>query len=72
MAGATRMAFYKFLVMYSLGTVPYALIITYVGSTSSLQKPTPAILGAISVSLVLWISWYMLMRKIPSSMNANR
>lgn len=66
MAGATRMSFIKFLVMYSLGTVPYALIITYAGSTSSLEKPTPAILGAIGVSLVLWLSWFILGQRMQS------
>lgn len=60
MAGATRMNFYKFLAMFSLGTIPYALVITYAGSISSLEKPTPAILTGISVTLVLWLGWYVL------------
>lgn len=64
MAGATRMSFLKFLTMYSLGTVPYALIITYASSISSLEKPIPAILGAIGISLVLWLAWFVLGRKI--------
>jgi len=64
MAGATRMSFGKFLLMYSLGTVPYALIITYVGSISSLEKPMPAIMTAIGVSLVLWLAWMMLTLRI--------
>lgn len=66
MAGATRMSFFRFLVMYSLGTVPYALIITYAGSISSLEKPTPAILAAIGISLVLWLAWYVLGHKMYS------
>lgn len=66
MAGATRMSFYKFLAMYSLGTIPYALLITYAGSISSLEKPTPAILGAIGISLVLWLSWFVLGQKMQS------
>jgi len=64
MAGATRMSFLKFLSMYSLGTLPYALVITYAGSISSLEKPTPAIITAITVSLILWLSWFFLRRKV--------
>jgi len=62
MAGATRMSFRKFLTMYGLGTIPYALIITYVGSISSLENPKPVILAAIGTSLTLWIAWYLLGR----------
>lgn len=65
-AGATRMSFFRFLAMYSLGTVPYALIITYSGSVSSLEKPTPAILSAIGISLILWLAWFVLGRKMHS------
>ena len=64
MAGATRMSFIKFLMMYSLGTIPYALIITYFGSISSLENPKPAIMAAIGISLILWLSWFVLGRKI--------
>ncbi len=64
MAGATRMPFSRFLTMYSLGTVPYALIITYVGSISSLENPTPAVMAAIGMSLTLWLSWFFLWRKM--------
>lgn len=66
MAGATHMSFYRFLAMYSLGTVPYALLITYAGSISSLEKPTPAILSAIGIFLVLWLSWFVLGQKMQS------
>jgi len=66
MAGATRMSFSRFLLMYSLGTVPYTLIITYAGSISSLEKPTPVILVAIGVSLALWLSWFILGQKMQS------
>ena len=64
MAGATRMSFYKFLIMYALGSVPYALITTYVGSVSTLDKPTPAIIAAIGVSLLLWSAWWVLARRV--------
>ncbi len=48
--------------MYALGTIPYALIITYAGSISSLDNPKPAILAAIGISLTLWTGWYLLGR----------
>lgn len=63
LAGATRMPFFKFLGAYSLGTVPYALIVTYAGSISSLDKPTPAILVAIGVTTTLWLSWFIFSRR---------
>jgi len=67
MAGATRMPFLKFLSMYSLGTVPYALITTYAGSISTVEQPTPAIMTAIIISLLLWSVWYFLGKRTGSS-----
>ncbi len=67
MAGATRMPFLKFFAMYSLGTIPYALITTYAGSISTLGQPTPAIMTAIIISLILWLAWYILGKRIHSS-----
>ena len=64
MAGATRMSFYKFLGMFTLGTVPYALITTYAGSISTLNNPTPALAVAIGLSLTLWMAWYLLGRRL--------
>lgn len=67
MAGATRMEFIKFLPLFTLGTVPYALIVTYAGSVSSLERPQPAIITAITISLLLWGSWYLIVRRKPES-----
>ena len=64
MAGATRMPFYKFLTLYALGTIPYALITTYVGSISTVDKPTPAIVAAIGISLTLWGAWFLFGRNV--------
>jgi len=64
MAGATRMRFIKFISMYALGTIPYALIVTYAGSISSLEKPTPAIMTAILLSSALWLTWFFLAKRI--------
>ncbi len=64
MAGATRMRFGKFLPLFSLGTIPYALVVTYAGSLTTLERPQPAIYTAITVSLLLWTGWYMNTRNI--------
>jgi len=64
MADATRMKFSKFIGMYALGTVPYALIVTYAGSISTLEKPTPAIITAIIVSSGLWLMWFLLAKRV--------
>ena len=63
MAGLTRMSFYRFISMYALGTIPYALITTYAGSISTLEKPMPAIATAIGVSLLLWTAWFFLSKQ---------
>lgn len=66
MAGATQMKFVRFISMYVLGTVPYALIVTYAGSISSLEKPTPAIVAAILMSSGLWLMWFWLAKRVKS------
>ena len=67
MAGATKMQFWRFFVMFTAGTVPYALIVSYAGSISSMEKPTPAILTAILLSTTLWFAWYRWGRPSPSN-----
>ncbi|MEW8626338.1 MAG: VTT domain-containing protein [Candidatus Thiodiazotropha sp.] len=62
LAGATRMPFAKFITMFSLGTIPYALITTYAGSVSTVDRPTPAIITAIVLSLLLWGGWLLIGR----------
>lgn len=63
-AGATRMRFALFIAMYALGTVPYALVVTYAGSISSAEQPTPAIAAAIVLSSGLWLTWYLLIKRV--------
>lgn len=62
LAGITNMNFWKFLLAWCISTIPYTLIATYAGSISTLNDPKPAILAAISISSVLWISWYLFHR----------
>lgn len=59
LAGMTNMSFWKFILAWSVSTVPYVLIAAYAGSISSISNPTPAILAAILISIFLWVSWLL-------------
>jgi uncharacterized membrane protein YdjX (TVP38/TMEM64 family) len=63
LAGANKMSFFRFMVYYSISTIPYSFIAAYAGSKSSLANPTPAILTAIGISLTLWLSWFFFLRR---------
>lgn len=63
LAGANRMPFWRFLLYYAIGTVPYAFIAAYAGSQSSLSEPKPAIFTAIAIPLFLWSAWFIFLRK---------
>lgn len=63
LAGATRMPFWQFFLYYSISTIPYAFIAAYTGSKSTLNNPSPAIFTAIGISVVLWFSWVMFLRR---------
>lgn len=58
MSGATKMPFSRYILFYSIGSIPYALLATYAGSISTLDNPAPAIIIALALSLLLWSSWY--------------
>jgi len=63
LAGATRLPLIRFLAAYLLGSVPYAVVVTYAGSISSADNPWPALITAGVLSLVLWggsvlLLWY--------------
>lgn len=64
MAGANKMPFFRFMMYYCISTIPYAFIAAYAGSKSSLTNPTPAILTAMGISLVLWLSWFIFLRRV--------
>lgn len=63
LAGANKMPFFRFMLYYSIATIPYSFIAAYAGSKSSLANPTPAILTAIGISLALWLSWFFFLRR---------
>ncbi len=64
LAGANRMPFLRFLFYYSLATIPYACIAVYAGSKSTIDNPTPALLTAITLSLILWLAWTIFLRRV--------
>ena len=59
LAGMTKMKSKKFALGWSLNTIPYALIISYSGSISSLSDPKPAIYTIIGLYAFLSIAWYV-------------
>lgn len=62
MAGMTRMRFTRFLLAWSVNSVPYALIAAYSGSISSFENPKPAIYTMIGLYMVLWLFWFLYKR----------
>jgi len=62
LAGMSRMPFVKFLVAWSISTVPYVLIASYAGSISSIDAPKPALIAAIGITGFFWVSWYLYRR----------
>jgi len=62
LSGMTKMAFVKFLLAWTASCVPYALIATYAGSISSLENPKPAIIAAITLTLIMWSAWFVFQR----------
>jgi uncharacterized membrane protein YdjX (TVP38/TMEM64 family) len=68
LAGVTRMSFPRFVFGYAVGVVPFAFIVAYAGSISTLADPSPAIYAAIGLSGGLLIAWTMLKRKSRAGM----
>ena len=62
LSGANKIPFKKFFTFYSLGTVPYVMLATYAGSKSTIDDPMPGIIGAVLISVSLWILWYVFIR----------
>jgi len=48
----------KFILYYLLGTLPYAIVLTYLGSISDSNDPYPAVTGIAIVYLILYLLWY--------------
>lgn len=62
LAGVSKMDFSRFALGWSLGSVPYVLLVAYAGSISDLNNPMPAVFVAIAVTTTLWLAWYWFFR----------
>ena len=62
LAGVSRMDFPRFVFGWSLGSVPYVILVAYAGSISDLNNPMPAVFIAIGVTTSLWLAWYWFFR----------
>ena len=62
LAGISRMSPVRFALGYSVGVVPFAFIVAYAGSISTLADPWPAIYTAIGISAGLLLAWMALLR----------
>lgn len=57
LAGVTKMPYWKYLLFYSIGTLPYAIIAAYSGSISTVSDPGPAIFTFIGIFGGLSLVW---------------
>ncbi len=57
LAGVTRMPFWKYILFYSIGTIPYSIIAAYSGSVSTIDDPSPAIFTFIGIFGGLSLVW---------------
>jgi|GEM_PF-319702 len=62
MSGLTKMPLVKFIIVWSVSSVPYAIIATYAGSISSISNPKPAIITAIALTMLCWTAWLIVQR----------
>ena len=67
LAGATRLPVRRFILGWSINSIPYAAIAAYGGSVSSLNDPKPAIFAAVGLTGVLWLGWYIFRKRTKSS-----
>ena len=63
LAGISRIKPARFLFGYGVGVVPFAFIVAYAGSVSTVADPWPAIYTAIGVSTALLLAWTILKRR---------
>lgn len=63
LAGTCKMSFKRFILAWSLGTIPYLSVIAYAGSISNLDNPMPAIYAAIGITVLFWFLWLIFMKR---------
>jgi uncharacterized membrane protein YdjX (TVP38/TMEM64 family) len=59
MAGMTRMPVAKFLLLWLISTVPYAIIAAHAGSISTLENPKPGLYTALGLTAFIWVAWFV-------------
>jgi uncharacterized membrane protein YdjX (TVP38/TMEM64 family) len=59
LAGTCHMNLKKYLLAWTIGTIPYISIMTYAGSISSIDDPTPALVAALGVTVLFSIGWFI-------------
>lgn len=57
LAGATGMKLGRYMLFFTLSTLPYACIAAYAGSISSVDDPKPAIFAMLFLYALLWGGW---------------
>lgn len=62
LSGFTRMRAWKFLLAWTISSLPYAVITAYAGSVSSIDDPKPALITAFGLSVFLWAAWVVFLR----------
>ena len=72
MAGVSRMNFARFVGAYAVGVVPFAIVVAWAGSVSTLTDPTPAIYTAIGTTVSLLLVWRLLTRRNKLAITENR
>jgi len=58
LSGITKLRFKRFILAWSISTIPYVLLASYAGSISSLNDPKPAVFTAIGISTFFWVLWF--------------
>jgi uncharacterized membrane protein YdjX (TVP38/TMEM64 family) len=59
LAGTCHMNLKKYLLAWTIGTIPYICIMTYAGSISSIDNPKPALIAAIGITILFSIGWFI-------------
>ena len=62
LAGVTKMPFHKFFTAWLLSSLPYVLVLSYIGSVSEVENPLPAFFSVSGFTLLLWGAWWIKMK----------
>lgn len=62
LAGAMGMGFGRYMLYFTISTLPYIAIAAYAGSISSVDDPAPAIYAMLFLYAILWGGWLLFRR----------